>query len=101
MIYNDCLDETRKSIGKDYIWVSLDSTSDSKLRNVVGFIIGSLSHPEKGPFLVNLEELPNSEHSTYVDFFKRSLSRFFNDGLHSFSLIFLGCLVFGTIFNWL
>lgn len=80
LVYDDCLKDMRAQIVDDHIWVSIDSTSDSKLRNVIGFIVGSLSKPEIGPFLVNLEQLPDSEHATYMEFFHRGLINSFPNG---------------------
>lgn len=73
------MDRIRKTIGKSYVWVSVDETTDSMGRYVANLIVGVLDVAGwTTPFLVSVKMLEATNHST--------VARFVNDGISMFSL---------------
>lgn len=71
----------RNLIADSYIWVSLDATTDGTGRQVLAFIVGTLTNERLGPFLIHAEEVNETKDANAVkDFFERSLQELYLDG---------------------
>lgn len=70
-----------KFIGTDRIWIMIDETQDAKGRNVAAFIVGSLDHPKKGPFLIHVDKLTQGcDTAGYKKFCMDGLNEFYPNG---------------------
>jgi len=77
------MNEIKKLINGKKIWISMDETTDIEGRYIVNTIIGILSHDGPGEiFLINIEELDKTNHSTICKAFDRSLFLIWPEGLH-------------------
>lgn len=73
-VFDHTIRETRNLFKDEYIYVSLDGTTDKKGRQVAAFIVGSLQDVNKGPFLINLKTMESGTAEAYYRFFEESLS---------------------------
>jgi len=81
--YTEKMNEIKKLINGKKIWISMDETTDIEGRYIVNTIIGILSHDGPGEiFLINVEELDKTNHSTICKAFDRSLFLIWPEGLH-------------------
>lgn len=72
--YEETLAKIRTEIGDNYVWVSVDETTDASGRYVANFVVGSLKPDEASrPILLNTEALDKVNHSTIARFFTASL----------------------------
>ena len=78
-IYQDVIQKIKSIIGDNYIWFSVDETTDSCGRYVENLIIGVLSDetPSKS-YLIRSKELEKTNNNT--------ITRFIHDGLTNFFL---------------
>jgi hypothetical protein len=72
--YEYIIEKIRKEIGENYIWVSVDETTDVEGRNICNFIVGTLHAENVGKsFVLNCECLAPVNHATIAQFFTNSL----------------------------
>lgn len=71
--FEHCLNSVRKKLTDEPIYVSLDGTTDISKRNVASFIAGSLKDPNNGPYVINMQELEESDSAAYLEFFEKSI----------------------------
>ncbi|CAN7983616.1 unnamed protein product, partial [Ixodes hexagonus] len=72
--YKEALAKIKKEIGGNYIWVSVDKTTDASGRYMTNCVIGTLKAEEAGtPNLLNTDVLEKVNHSTIARFFATSL----------------------------
>lgn len=73
-LYDSTMDSIRRDIGGNYVWISVDETTDSCGRYIANFIVGKLCVDEPGrPHLLACKVLEKTNHST--------VARFVNDSL--------------------
>lgn len=74
-IYQRVLNKIRAKVGNNYIWVSLDESTDVEQRAVANFIIGILGVEEEvgTSYLLNMAVLEATNHRTIAAFFNDSL----------------------------
>lgn len=72
------MNKIKKCVNGKKIWILLmNEMTDIEGMYIVNRIIGILSHNRPGEiFLINVEELDKSNHSTYCNAFNRSLFLF-------------------------
>lgn len=78
-------------VDRKKIWVSIDETADITCRFVANVIIGALEENGSGKiFLLNVEELEKTNHSTVFKLFDKSMNILWPDGVkHDDELLFL------------
>lgn len=75
-IYQKCLDNIRECIKNQYLWISIDETTDANGRNVANVIVGVLHWDEEiasQKFLINTVVLNKTNHSTIAQLFDNSV----------------------------
>jgi hypothetical protein len=77
-IYKETIEEIKKIVGDNYIWFSVDETTDSCGRYVANFIVGVLNDEiaTKG-FLISSKQLDKTNAVTISQFITEELARFF------------------------
>lgn len=83
--YTDRLfEETKKKmierIGDGPICVTLDEYTDSSLRSLGAFVVSSLNRPDRGPYLLNINEMEGGKNEHIIDFFENSLKVLYPNG---------------------
>jgi hypothetical protein len=65
-----------EDISENYIWISVDETTDVKGRYIANMIVGKLTQEEAGnSHLLAPKELEKTNHKTIVNFVDDSLSK--------------------------
>lgn len=82
-LYNECLDKLRKKAADNYIWITLDETTDSEQRYVVNFIFGVLGVKEEigRSYLFAMDVLEKTNCNTIATFFNESLNSLWSNGM--------------------
>ena len=81
-LYERILDNIRKEIGENYIWVSIDETTDCEGRYIGNVVIGILnSDIISKPYLINTEQLEKVNHQTIGKLFNDSMSILWHNGI--------------------
>lgn len=77
-VYQETIQRIKRIIGNNYIWFTVDETTDSCGRYVANLIIGVLNSetPTKG-FLVSSKELSKTNHDTIARFVNEGMAIFF------------------------
>jgi hypothetical protein len=67
-LYNSAIDSIRAELKDEYIWISIDETSDALGRYVANVIVGSLNKIEdkNKRFLLNMEFLDKTNNCSLV-----------------------------------
>lgn len=83
--YNECIENLRAKNENNYIWVSVDESTDSAQRLVVNFIFGILDggedSPERGKsYLLNVGVIDAQNASNVAAFFNDSVSLLWPNG---------------------
>lgn len=70
ILHQECIDKMKKIAGNNYIWISVDETTDCEQRFVANFIFGVLGdEAERGKsYLFASEVLETTNHSTIATF---------------------------------
>lgn len=75
-LYVNCIENIKKALKNQYIWISIDETLDAKGRNIANVIVGILSSNEetaKKKFLLNTAILKKTNHSSIATLFDDSI----------------------------
>jgi len=81
-IYVETMDSIREQIRGEYLWMSIDETTDSVGRYVANAVMGVLSFNHdvaKKRFLINTSQLEKADSSNIARFFEHSLNALGND----------------------
>lgn len=91
-LYTETLMKLREKAKKQYIWVSLDETTDVDSRYVANFIFGILGVEEEcgKSYLLTMKVLTETNHSTIAAFFNDSLNLLWPEGI-SYEKVQLVC----------
>lgn len=101
-LYQSLLCRLREKIKNKNIWVSIDETCDSQNRNIANFVVGVLdSDNVSQPFLLNLADLDQVNHSTIAAYFNNSLTLLYPEGIFSFRSPFLVIFIISIPFFFL
>lgn len=73
------LQAVRNLLKDDIVYVSTDGTIDNCGRSAAAFIVGSLSNPMNGPFLIDMKEMKSGSADAYLQFFNESLDVLYKD----------------------
>lgn len=78
ILYDECMKNLRKKVQENYIWVSIDETTDVENRLVCNFIFGILckdeNNSEQGKcYLLNMDVVEIANTSSMAAFFNNSL----------------------------
>jgi len=80
--YKEVITEIRQKVVGKKIWVSIDETTDAEGRFIASVIIGTLLLDRAGDsFLLNLEHLQKTNHSTVCSVFENALYLLWPDGI--------------------
>lgn len=79
-LYDESLAIVRQRVGGDHVWISTDETTDSSQRSLGALVIGSLDHPEKGPYLVNIDEMHGTKNKHITKFVEESMEIMYPGG---------------------
>lgn len=83
------MDQIRKYVGNNKIWVSIDESTDTDGRYVGNVIIRTLEVNKPGKtFLLNSEILEKTNHSTIVQLFKNSMILLWPEGIRRENILF-------------
>lgn len=85
----DVINKIRDDIGDDYIWVSVDETTDAAGRYMANMIVGKLGEKQSRPYLLTCRQLPATNHETIVRFVNSSLTTLFPSGAEDKLLLFV------------
>lgn len=85
-IYDDCIEKLRSKAEKNYIWVSIDETTDVDQRMVANFIFGVLDGEEKSEergkcYLLNMTVMDVTNANSMAAFFNDSLALLWPKGV--------------------
>lgn len=73
-LYDETIENIRRSISEDNIWVSIDETTDAKGQYVVNTVIGSLNQSkETKPYLLSSEIVEKTNHATIAQAFVNAM----------------------------
>lgn len=72
-LYNDKMNEIKKIVDNKKIWVSVDETSDTKLRCIANVLVGVLDDETQKSHLINCVELEKVNSKTIGQLVKNSL----------------------------
>lgn len=77
-VYRDTIQQIKAIIGSNYIWFTVDETTDSCGRYIANLMIGILCHevPTKG-YLISSKELSKTNSNTISKFVHEGLANFF------------------------
>ncbi|KAJ4450361.1 hypothetical protein ANN_01782 [Periplaneta americana] len=88
--YADALNQIRKAVGNNKIWVSVDETTDETGRFVAHVVVGTLSPDGPGEkFLLTAEVLDKVNHASIVTLFQNSMSLLWPDGVKRENILLL------------
>ncbi|KAJ4442720.1 hypothetical protein ANN_04311 [Periplaneta americana] len=88
--YLDVLNQIRKAVGNNKIWVSVDETTDETGRFVAHVVLGTLSPDGPGEkFLLTAEVLDKVNHASIVTLFENSMSLLWPDGVKHENILLL------------
>ncbi|KAJ4442676.1 hypothetical protein ANN_04265 [Periplaneta americana] len=88
--YADVLNQIRKAVGNNKIWVSVDETTDETGRFVAHVVVGTLSPDGPGEkFLLTAEVLDKVNHASIVTLFENSMSLLWPDGVKRENILLL------------
>lgn len=75
-LYSDCLNTMRRIAKDNYLWVSLDETTDGEQRYIANFVFGILgADSEKGKsYLFAMKVLDRVDNTTVATFFDESIN---------------------------
>jgi hypothetical protein len=82
-LYDQTLDKIRNYLKDQYIWLSIDETSDRLKHIVSNVIVGALNsdNEENKKFLLNMEFLKNQKSSTIVQTINNALNILWPEGV--------------------
>ncbi|XP_039315482.1 uncharacterized protein LOC120360022 [Solenopsis invicta] len=66
--YNSVIENIRSDIGDNYIWISVDETTDKLGRQVANFIVGKLCEETTTPHLISSQVLERTNNTTIARF---------------------------------
>lgn len=78
--FHDVICEIRDQLKHEYIWISIDETTDAAGQCVCSAIVGALKAGSRS-FLLNIQILDRVNHSTVAKFFNDSLTLLWPDGV--------------------
>lgn len=87
--YNKSINEVRKKLGNDHLWVSSDETTDTSKRSIAIFVVGSLDNENNGPYELHFDVLPSTNSEGIQKFFRDSLALLFEGIYYNSILCFL------------
>lgn len=78
ILFNETMEKLRQKVKDNYIWASIDETTDAEQRMVVNFIFGIMNADENSPehgrcYLLNMAVVDATNASTMAAFFNDSL----------------------------
>lgn len=79
-LFLESVQKARDRFGTDYVQVSLDEYTDGKLRSLGAFVISSLDRPERGPYLMNIDEMTGAKNEHIIEFFEKSMEKCYPNG---------------------
>lgn len=71
--FPDSLENMRKAIGNDEIYISFDGATTGKDEKIIGLVVGSLRNPQIGGYLIHLEKAPHGDSNSIYEFVQRGL----------------------------
>jgi len=82
-LYQECLEKLRKKAANNYIWATLDETTDSQQRYVANFMFGVLGVKEEEgrSYLFAMDTLEKTNSNTIATFFNESLNSLYPNGM--------------------
>lgn len=83
-LYQECLQKLREKAADNFIWITLDETTDVEQRYVVNFVFGILGvEEEKGRcYLLSMQILEATNSNTIATFFNESLNLLWPNGMY-------------------
>lgn len=88
-VYTDVVRKIREDIGENYIWISVDETTDAVGRYVANLIVGKLCEDESTPYLLTCRQLEATNNETIVRFVNSSLQILYPKGAQDKILLFV------------
>lgn len=80
--YHQKLDEIREDIGENFIWTSVDETTDAAGRYIANLVVGKLNENGPGkPHLIASQELSEVNHSSIARFVNNGIRKLWPDGM--------------------
>lgn len=77
-LFEEKIEEVRKKIGSNYVYITIDKTTDARRNYIANLLIGNLSLHEGGaPLLIASSELEKTNAATVSTFVNDSLMRFY------------------------
>lgn len=89
-VYSETVQHIRSEIGENFIWISVDETTDSTGRHIANFIVGKMSKDSPTqPYLLCCKQLDKVNFSTMGMFVSDSLSTLWPQGQHREKVLLL------------
>jgi hypothetical protein len=79
-LYEENLQKIRNLVGDNYIWFSVDETTDANGRYIANFIVGILNGEPSPSHLIAVKELEKTNHLTISRFVNETLAMLFLPG---------------------
>lgn len=79
--YQNVIEEIRSDLEDQYIWISIDESTDATGRYIAHCIVGSLSTSASRSYLLHSDEIPKVNHSVIAKFIMDSLTVLWPNGI--------------------
>lgn len=89
-VYTDTMQKIRERIGDNFVWISVDETTDKTGRSIANFIVGKMSDTsDKESFLICCKELEQTNFSTIARFVNTSILSLWPSGQNAEKVLLL------------